>query len=406
MKKYLIILLSLVFISSMLFTGIGCRETITEAIEEVVEEVEEPTEEDLDVMDPWLEQVREPAMEYYPDLPPDFKGPNGQTVTWDKDSLVLTAGEVNELRKGNYKIAMAWHIFDEGPYQNAWKQGMLDAIDYLEMELIAETDAKFDVVKMKSDIETIILLEPDVLITAPIEPVSAAEALRPAVDAGIKISLVSNQPDGYERGKDYIGISTSNCYAAGLILGDQIGKLIGPDAKIGMIIWEEEYWFVNITDEAVLKTAKEKYPNLDIIEEGGFIQNEDAGILASAMIQRSPEIEGLFVSYMTPAMQVVSACQDAGRSDIKIITNNMDTSSLLDMVSGGNIVGCASDGAYFVGINSVITAAYGLLGKEGPDYAVCPSIPVTVDNLRETWDICFNQPIPEELEEALKKIGK
>ena len=41
MKKILILLLTIVFVSSMAFIGIGCKEEIAEAVTEAVEEAEE-----------------------------------------------------------------------------------------------------------------------------------------------------------------------------------------------------------------------------------------------------------------------------------------------------------------------------------------------------------------------------
>ncbi len=46
-----------------------------------------------------------------------------------------------------------------------------------------------------------------------------------------------------------------------------------------------------------------------------------------------------------------------------------------------------------------------ILGKDGPEYAVGPIMPVTKDNVREAWDLTKRIPIPEGLGEALEKAG-
>ena len=74
----------------------------------------------------------------------------------------------------------------------AWLKGTVDACEYLNIDIVAEASANFDAAKQLSDVETFIQLKPDAIIGAPIEPVTAAGAFRPAIDAGIKLAFVSN----------------------------------------------------------------------------------------------------------------------------------------------------------------------------------------------------------------------
>ena len=75
------------------------------------------------------------------------------------------------------------------------------------------------------------------------------------------------------------------------------------------------------------------------------------------------------------------------------------------MVQGGNIVGAGEDMTYNIGVDAVIQAAYGILGKKGPEYAVGPIMPVTPENVREAWALTKRIPIPPGLEEALRNAG-
>lgn len=126
---------------------------------------------------------------------------------------------------------------------------------------------------------------------------------------------------------------------------------------------------------------------------------------ASAMILQHPDIQGFFVSFMIPASGVIEACRAAERPDLKIVTGGSDLPTLLDMASSGNIVGLFEDSNYMVGVNSVVMAALGLLGKTGPEYAVSPGVKITLDNLREVWQITKRIPLPEEVDKVLKEKG-
>lgn len=253
--------------------------------EEVEAEEVKMAEEGMgDEIDPWILDVREQYMKYMGSIPPSFRGPSGQKVTWSKDSLVLTRSEVAKIKSGNFKVAICWHVLT-GDYIAAWRQGIFDACDYLNLEIVAETDAQYDPGKQASDVETVIPLKPDVIISVPIEPVTSAAAFRPAIDAGIKLSFVSNQPDGYIHGVDYIGITTANCHDRGLVAADLIGNKIGKNAKIALVTWGVDYWFTKYSDELVRKTIGEKFPGITVLADEQFIEWEKAGDVAAAIIQ-------------------------------------------------------------------------------------------------------------------------
>jgi ribose transport system substrate-binding protein len=414
-KKFLIFLLTFVLAVSMILIGTGCKteavvettaaETVAEttaAETTAVETTAAATTEDMNALDPWTQELWNSVDKYRVPLDPSFNGPNGETVTWDRDSLKLTVGEVEKIRAGNYTVGLPWGSL-QGDYFSVWRQGTLDACEYLNLEIVAETDAGFDPAKQKSDVESMIQLKPDVLICAPTDAITGAASFKPAVDAGILLSFVSIIPTDYVRGKDYIGCTTANAYGMGITACELAKQIFGEGGKIGLIHWSFEYWFTNYHDQ-VIRDNIEKY-GLEIVDYQGFVTPDDASNVTTAMIMKYPEIEGFDISYMTPAIAVAEACVSANRPDLKIITGAYDAPTLVNMATGGNIKGFYTDTTYLVGVNSVLTAAYGLLGKEGPEYAVCPTLSLTQENIREVWDTLYILPLPKEVDDALKAAG-
>ena len=57
-----------------------------------------------------------------------------------------------------------------------------------------------------------------------------------------------------------------------------------------------------------------------------------------------------------------------------------------------------------VGFNAVLLACYGILGKEGLDYSVCPAVKFTLENMREIWKVGMGIPLPESVDKALKRF--
>jgi len=353
-------------------------------------------------LDPKIAEVWARADQFRIPIASDFKGPNGETVTLDKDSLKLTVDEVKKIQEGNYKIATSWNTLD-GEYFMAWRQGAIDCAKYLNLDIVAEASADFDYTKQLSDIESFIPLKPDVIISAPIDPVGSAQAFRPALDAGIKLAFVSNIPEGYVKGKDYIGVTTSSAHDYGAFAYEMLYDLVGSGGKVASITWNTVNWYT-VYYQKVFYDLMAK-GDLNLVQEEGYVDYDDAYKAANAIILKNPDIKAMWVDYATPGQGAINAIKDAGKiNDIDIVTGPYDEPTLLSLVSG-DVDGVNGDTTYLVGWDSVLLAAYGILGKEGPDYAICPAIKLTLKNIRDAWAAGTGIPLPESVDKALKEKG-
>jgi ribose transport system substrate-binding protein len=411
MKKTLLILLMSAITISMVatFSLIGCKEEApvettaaettaaeTTVAETTAAETTAAETEDMNVIDPKIEELRQ-GMDKYRTENIQFKGPGGQTPTWDTE-LFLTKAEVAQIQEGSYKAAFARHG-SQGEYTEALYGGAIDYLKYLGFEITADTSAEFDDATLKSNIETIMATEPDVIIGFPQNTITAAEIFKPAVDAGIKLVFVSNQPDGFVHGKDFVGISTSQPYDQGVFMAQAIGD--SGAKKIGVIFFDADFYIVNLIDDVVRDILAKEYPDVEIVGEEGFADvTQGIQDAANAMIQKHPEVEALYVSFN--ALNAATACEDNNRPDIKIVSQGLDVPYMVNMLSGGNIYAIITDSTYNIGVNMAIMAGYGVLGKAAPEYLVAPSATITKDNVEEMWNFAFRiVPLPQEIKDLL-----
>jgi ribose transport system substrate-binding protein len=350
----------------------------------------------MDAIDPKILELRE-GMDKYRTENIEFDGPAGQTPTWDTE-LFLTKGEVAEIQEGNYTVALARHG-SQGEYTEALYGGCLDYLDYLNFEVTADTSAEFDDAALQSNIETILATNPDVIVGFPQNTITAAEIFRPAVDAGVKLVFVSNLPEGFVHNQDFVGISTSQPFDQGVYMARAIGD--SGAKKVGVIFFDADFYIVNLIDQVVRDTLADEYPDVEIVAEQGFA-DATQGITdaANALIQQNPEVEALYVSFN--ALYAATACEDANRPDIKIVSQGLDVPYMVNMLSGGNIYAIITDSTYNIGVNMAIMSGYGVLGKESPEYVVTPSGTITKDNVEEMWDFAFRiVPLPDAIKDLL-----
>ena len=330
---------------------------------------------------------------------PVTQGPGGEEAV-PSSEISLSDDEIAQVQAGGYTAALLWHT--AGAFTDAVSQGARDAFAELGIEVIAETNASFDAAQQANDVETVMAQNPDIIISLAIGPDAGAEAFRPAVDAGVQLVFLSNVPQGYVHGEDYVGIVTDDLAAMGITAANLLGEALGGEGEVGFIFHDAAYYVTNQRDQAFKSWIEINYPGIEIVAEQGLADPAAAEEIAAALLTRHPDLDGIYAPWSAgPADGVLAALRAAGASDVAVVTMDLDTNVSLDLVEGGNIVGIAADEAYNLGRTMALEGAYGLLGKAAPAFVVVPAIGVTADNIVDAYRQSLAAEPPKEVLDAL-----
>lgn len=327
-------------------------------------------------------------------------GPNGEAAV-AATSLELTAEEVEKLREGKYKAAIVLH-YAGNDWSTAQLEGLKTTFDKMGIEIIAETDAQFKSEKQVSDIETVMARKPDVIIGLPVDPVSTAGAFKKAAEAGAKIVFMDNVAEGLEHGKHYASVVSADNYGNGVKAAEILADKLGGKGKVGIIYHDADFFVTKQRVDAFEKTMKEKYPEIEIVARGGIVEPSDGEKVASALLTKHPDMDGMFVVWDVPAEGALAAARTAGKKDLVITTSDLGTNVALDIAKDGIVKGLGSERPYDQGVAEAILAGYALLGKETPSYVAVPPLGVTKDNVLEGWKSVYRQEAPDLIKNALK----
>ncbi|PLT34476.1 substrate-binding domain-containing protein [Bacillus sp. V5-8f] len=337
-----------------------------------------------------------------PDIPSDkeiiSKGPHGETAVNAKE-FQLSEADLEKIKEGKYKAAIAMH-YAGNDFSTAIINGLKASFERMGIEVVAVTDGQFKPEKQISDIETILAKKPDVIVSLPVDPVSTAEAFKKAAAAGVKLVFMDSMPVGLQAGKDYVSVVASDNYGNGTAAGEIMGKELGGKGKVGVIFHDVDFFVNNQRREAFEKTIKEKYPDIEIVASGGITTPNDAEKVASGMLARHKDLDGIFAIWDVPAEGVLSAARTAGNEDLVITTVDLGTNVALEIASGGNVKGLGAQLPYEQGIAQGILAGYSLLGKEVPPFVAVPGLSVTKDNVLDAWKMAYRQEAPEVIQKA------
>jgi ribose transport system substrate-binding protein len=159
----------------------------------------------------------------------------------------------------------------------------------------------------------------------------------------------------------------------------------------------------NQRDNAFKSTIQSDYKGLSIVDKRGIADPARAEEIAQALLTKTPDLDGIYVTWAEPAEGVLGALRSAGNTKTKIVTLDLSEPVALDMVRGGSVVGIIADKAYELGRAMATAAGYGLLGKEAPAFVVAPAITITRENVVEGYKESLHRDAPQSILEAAKQ---
>jgi len=396
---------SIAFTTVGLLTLVGCASGGTEQAQEVV-----VTETDTEVVATHpAEEGTTPAAETTGDAerpagsifveagPVLAKGPHGEEA-FPADQLSLTDEEIQQIRDGNYTAAIAFHYAGDD-WSRAQRAGLEAQFEELGIEIVGVTDAGFSVEQQVTDVENLKALNPDILISIPVDPAATSAVFQRAAADGLTIVFMDNVPDGMEPGVDYVSVVSADNYGNGVVAAQIMCQALNGEGEIGVVYHDANFFVTNQRVEAFENEIEQNCPGVSIVDRGGFDDPNRVSEVADAMLIRNPNIDGIFGNWDIPAEAIVASATAAGRNDLVVTTIDLGDNVARMIAERNMVAGLGAQLPFDQGRAEAILAAYGLLGKEAPPYVAVPAQPVFFDNLLDAYEKVYHVPAPDWLRE-------
>ncbi len=325
-------------------------------------------------------------------------GPNGETAV-NADTLSLTEEQKEEIRGMGLTAAISMH-YGGNDWATAQIQGLTDSFEDLGIELLTTTDANFSAEQQVSDIENIMTLNPDILISIPVDATASADAYKRAAEAGITIVFMDNCPVGMTAGEDYVSVVSADNYGNGCIAAEILGEALGGAGDIGMVYYDADYFVTNKRDQGFRDTMAEKYPDINIVTEQGFTDENGCSEQGDAILTQYPNINGIYASWDIPMEGVLSSVRAAGmEGQIALTTIDLGNNIALE-IANGTVAGLGAQMPYDQGVAEATLAAMSILGEECPSYVAVPAKRVDSENVLDAYKDVYHVDAPDWLVSA------
>lgn len=335
------------------------------------------------------------------DLAGPTPGPNGEQSTPAADIADPSPECLQQIKDAGLKLAFL------SSAQITWfaaiEQGVRDKAAEYGIDVVMTADSNFDPAKQAADVETAMASDPDILIALPNDPVSAAQAFKPALDAGTTIVFYDNPVAGWTAGNEYVTIVTGDHYRMGKAAADLLAEALGDEGNYGFIQYEVDFYNSNNRERGFVAEIAQAHPNIHNVAWAGFSDPATVADAADAMLLQNPDLDGIYVSWSGgPATDVLAALSNANNTHTKVVTHDLDAANDVIMATeGSNYYGTAIEETYQEGANTVKAAVLARCGVEVPPFVVVPALGVNRDNLAQAWEEALHAEPPAEVTEAL-----
>lgn len=328
-------------------------------------------------------------------------GPNGEAAV-SATKLSLTDGEKQKLKDGRFKVAIASHMLSN-EMNNTQLQAMRDTFSQLGVEVVGVTDAQMKVETQVANIESLMALKPDAILSTPIDPVSTEASYRAAAKAGAKIVFIENIAANMVPGKDYVSAIAADNFGNGMAAADVMAEAIGGKGEVGVIFFDANFFVTTQRSEGFKYRIKNGYPDIKVVAEAGFTDQNRVSEIADGMLANNPNLAGVFAVWDVPAEGVMASAKSAGRSDLVITTIDLGANVARIIAEDGMIKGLGAQRPYDQGVAIAMATAYGLIDKPAPAFVAVPPLPVVRANLLDAWKEAYHTNAPKELSDLLAK---
>ena len=328
-------------------------------------------------------------------------GPNGESPT-PPIGFGLTNEELRKVRAMHATAAIVMH-YGGNDWSRAQVAGLQAQFAEMGIDVIAVTDAGFDPHKQVADIEAVLARGPDVIVSIPTDPLATAPAYKAAAAQGVKLVFMDNVPAGMKHGEDYVSVASADNVGNGVASAHLMAEGLDGRGAVGVVYHDADFFVTRQRYEAFKTTLQASYPEIEIVEEAGIHGPDfaaDAQKVAAAMLDRHPDLSGIWAVWDVPAEGVMAAARAAGRDDLVITTVDLGLNVALELARGGLVFGVGAQRPFDLGVHEAELAAYGLLGKEAPAYVALPALPVSRLSVLDAWESVYHNPPPPQLVEA------
>ncbi len=301
------------------------------------------------------------------------------TETTDGATTEETADEEPAGEEVETKVFGATFMSLQNEHFQTITRGLQDWCDEHEGYELVALDPNYDASVQMQQLEDFIEMGIDGLFISCVDGESIVPALERVMEAGIPVICVDDHPANED---DVDGLVSANNYMAGYQAGTALAEAIGGEGEVAHIAYYIKNSTVVERDNGYYDALAE-YPGIEIVDIQVAEGSTDTALpVAEDILTKYPDLKGIFCVNDPTAQGAYSACEAAGRTDVKIV--GVDGSqSAMQLIQQGKLVATASQRPYEMGQTAAEQMEKILNGEEIEHYIQIDTVLIDASNVDE-----------------------
>lgn len=333
---------------------------------------------------------------------PNNVGPNGNQPTSPAQLLeMLTPEDQQRVKDGNYTAAIAFQS-TASDWPRLQEEGIRAVMAEYNIEVLTVTDAEFKVDKQISDIESIIELQPDLLIGFPVDRQATADVFQRATDSGITVVFMDTVPVDFSYPEDYVGLGLADNYEAGIVAAEIVAEAIDFEGKVGVMWFPLRMFHVDQRYYGIMDYL-ENHPDIEVVDVQRPGSADEAATVTENWLTAYQDLDGIISVWDVQAVAASGIIEASGR-DVVISSVDLSEDSAYAIASGSPLIGVASQHPYDQGIAESLIGVLALAGRTPPPYIVVPIEKVTMKSIERAYLRVFRREPPAPLQAEIDRL--
>jgi len=210
-------------------------------------------------------------------------------------------------------------------------------------------------------VEDFINLGVDGIVLAPLDDRALTRPVRDAVERSIPVVII----DSALQGEEHISYVATDNYKGGVLAAERMGELLSEGGNLILIRYQVGSASTVNREKGFVDTIKSKFPQIHFIVKDQYAgaTTETAYQLAENLLNRFPDVQGLFCANESSTFGALRALQESGRAgQIKFV--GFDSSpKLVQGLEDGHIHGLVLQDPIKIGYMGVKQMVFHLQGQ-------------------------------------------
>ena len=201
----------------------------------------------------------------------------------------------------------------------------------------------------------------DGIVLAPLDDRALVRPVRDAARQGIPVVVI----DSGLQGEHHVSFVATDNFKGGVLAARRLGGLLGGRGDIFLLRYQVGSASTTERERGFLETIRKEFPDLRLLVQDQYAgaTTESAYQLAENLLNRFPDVQGIFAPNESSTFGTLRALQDAGRAGQILFVGFDSSAKLVQGLRDGHLHGLVLQNPMKMGYLGVMTLVAHLRGE-------------------------------------------